>query len=515
MAKEKLAQLEKKLKNKEKEVEKIQGDYNKLTKIKDELISIVSHELRTPLSIIKEGINLTLDEVAGGITPKQKQFLSISKQNVERLSNLINDLLDMSKLEAKKTVLHKALIDAGAFIKHTAFPFQSVAKDKGISVEFKLPGKEISMFVDPDKLAQILNNLIGNAMKFTKAGGRITVEVRENADGAQVNVIDTGIGISKNNINKLFGKFVQVGRSYGPGEKGTGLGLAISKALVELHGGKIWVESRVGKGSVFSFTIPKAGFEEVFREYVKNGIRDSQDRESPFSILVSRVDNFEEFKKKYGMVKSYRLLEEIVQIIKKTLRRVTDVTIKDSGECAVMLGGTNKDGVVSVEQRIREAIAKYLVSERLQRDVGLSFGNSTYPEDAKDNIEMIATARAFFEGLYIGKDRRKHERKYSKLNIEFLPTGANADKGKQRTQSINISRGGICIFSNSKMPVGHILKLAIKLPDRPVLNATAEVMWVKKISKLSGFGYKAGLRYKDIENAAVESVLNFSAGAKA
>jgi diguanylate cyclase (GGDEF)-like protein len=507
MASKKISKLKKELEAKEQQIDNMRREFDRLSRVKDELISVVSHELRTPLSIIKEGINLTLDEVTGKVNPKQKKFLSVSRQNIDRLSNLINDLLDISKIEARKVVLRKSLIDLESFIRDCLVPFGPVSKTKGISLKCKFPDKGISVFVDVGKMAQVLNNLISNALKFTKHRGKITVIVHENPGNVQISVCDTGIGISRQNMGKLFNKFVQLGRTYGPGEKGTGLGLAISKGLVELHGGRIWVESHVGKGSKFSFTIPRAHFEEIFREYVKEGIGESQDRESQFSILVSRINNFQEIKKRYGIAKAYVLLEQILAIIKKSLRRVTDTTLKDSGECAVLLSGTNKNGVVAVEQRVRGAIAKHLISERLNKEVEMSFGNSTYPEDARDNIEMIARARAFFEGLYYGDERRRAERKYARLNVEFL---ASAYKGgKQQTQSINVSKGGLCIFSNRKVPAGYKFTLSIRLPERAPITATAKVIWVKKISKLTGFNYKLGIKYEKIAQEDLDAVIGF------
>jgi len=507
MARKNPAHLKKELKEKEKQIEKMRRDFSRLSNVKDELISVVSHELRTPLTIIKEGINLTLDEVAGKINPKQKQFLSISRQNIERLSNLINDLLDVSKIEARKVTLKKSLIDLEAFIKNIILPFKTIADDRNISLGYKFPDKGISIFMDPDKITQVLNNLIGNAIKFTKAGGKITILAEDRPGLIQIGVSDTGIGISKQNLGSLFNKFTQLNRSYGPGEKGTGLGLAISKGLVELHGGSIWAESVPGKGSKFLFNIPKANFEEILREYVKEGIMESQDKDSVFSILVARIDNFDALKKKYGMAKPYLLLERILDVTKKTLRRVTDTTIKSSGECAALLPGTDKNGVVAVEQRIREAVANCLISEKMDKEVQVSFGNASYPGDGRDNIEVIARARAFFEGLYFGKERRKLERKYCKLKVEFL-TPSDSAKGQQ-TQSINISRGGLCIFSKIKLPAGYKLNLDIRLPQRLPIKATAKLIWAKPISKLTGFKYKMGLQYDSIGRKDMDTIMNF------
>ncbi len=516
MGNKELKNLKQRLKSKENQIENMQRDFNKLIKVKDEFVSIVSHELRTPLSIIKEGINLTLDEVGGKVTPKQKQFLTISKQNIERLSNLINDLLDISKLEAKKVTLKKSLVDLSGFIRGVAAPFKTIAREKKIILEEELPEKEVSIFIDIDKITQVLNNLISNAMKFTKEGGRITIAVEERPGCTQISVRDTGIGISRQNIDKLFNKFVQVGRTYGPGEKGTGLGLAISKALVGLHGGRIWVESKVDKGSKFNFTIPQASFEEIFREYVKNGIREARDKEQPFSIMVSRIDNFEALKKKYGMVKPYFLLGDILNVIRERLRRVTDVALRDSGECAVLLPETNKNGVTLVEQRIREAIAKMLQGKKMKREVQISFGNATYPQDAVDNIEMIARARAFFEILYFGDNRRRHERRYGKLLREFLSPEAKEKAGsKEKAQSVNVSRGGMCLFTNKKLPPAYKIKIDIKLPQRTKsIKAAAEVVWAKKISKVTGFAYKIGLKYADIDAKDNEEIMRFVSNAQ-
>jgi len=505
------AGLKKELQEKTREIDKMRREFEKLSKIKDELISVVSHELRTPLSIIKEGVNLTLDEVGGKISPKQKQFLTVSKQNIDRLANLINDLLDISKIEAKKVVLRKSLVDLGHFIRNIVSPFEAIAVDKKVSIKYKISDKEMSCFMDPDKITQVVSNLVSNALKFTKPNGSITVAVQGNPNNFQISVCDTGVGISKQNTRKLFNKFIQVGRTSGPGEKGTGLGLAICKGLVELHGGRIWVESTLGKGSKFHFIIPRVSYEEVFREYVKNDIRESQDKEKSFSIMVSRIDNFADLKKKYGMVKPYLLLGDMMEVIKGNLRRVTDVAIRDSGECAVLLSETNKHGVVLVEQRTREALAKLLVSKQMDKEVQVSFGNSTYPEDALEHIEMIARARASFEGLYFGSERRKTRRVYTKLHIELTPP--DNKRKKDKAQSINISRGGLCVFSSVNLPIGTKIDIDIKLPQNTnSISAAAKVVWVKKVNNIAGFKYKVGLKYENIDRDKLNEVMSFVSG---
>lgn len=247
----------------EEELKKVNVRLQELDKLKSDFVSTVSHELRTPLTIIKEGISIVLDELYGKINGDQKKLLSTSMGNLDRLARIINDLLDISKIEAQKIELRIKKIpicDIGHKIMEEIMP---KAKQNGIELLADCtPGKDVLVLADPDRIEQIFINLISNSLKFTPKGGKITLKF-EDADGfVHISISDTGLGIAKENLSKLFGKFQQFGRAEGSGLKGTGLGLAITKNLVELHGGTIKVESEIGKGTKFTFTIPKAKEEE-------------------------------------------------------------------------------------------------------------------------------------------------------------------------------------------------------------------------------------------------------------
>lgn len=242
-------------------------------RMKSEFISTTSHELRTPLAAIKESVMLILDETTGKVTPQQFHFLDIAKRNIDRLTNLISDLLDISKIESGKLKLNKARTDIGALVSATLDSLDMVAKQHKIEIRREL-GKDLPLIeCDADKIVQVLINLAGNSLKFTPAGGTITVvsrksivdskkrdtndEIRDtDRNFVEISVSDTGSGIDKKDIPKLFTKFGQLDGSMTRRVGGTGLGLAISKELVEMHGGKIWVESEPGKGAKFSFTLP-------------------------------------------------------------------------------------------------------------------------------------------------------------------------------------------------------------------------------------------------------------------
>ena len=233
------------------------SEQKKIDKMKNEFISTVSHELRTPLSITKEGISLVLDEVPGKINPGQKKILSMGRDNIYRLARIIDDLLDISKIESGKTEIKKAIVNISALLKAICEDWVLEFDKESKSLKLHLPKPLINIHADSGKVAEVMNNILSNALKFTPEKGRVDIYVKDTGDAAEVTVTDTGIGISKEDIPKAFKKFQQFGRTAGPGAKGTGLGLAIVKKLIELHGGKIRIESRLNKGTSFIFTIPK------------------------------------------------------------------------------------------------------------------------------------------------------------------------------------------------------------------------------------------------------------------
>jgi CheY-like chemotaxis protein len=227
--------------------------------IKSDFTSMVSHELRTPLTAIKEAIAIVLDGSAGEINADQKEFLNMAKSNIDRLKRLIDDVLDFSKLESRRLKFKMQDADINLIIKEVTVSQKSVVEERKLYLNSELQATIPKVKLDPDRINQVLYNLIGNAIKFTKSGGVtvITRDVRQGGeDVIEVCIKDTGEGIRKEDLSKLFQKFQQLGDANQKKTGGTGLGLAISRNIVEQHGGSIWVESEYGKGSEFKFTIP-------------------------------------------------------------------------------------------------------------------------------------------------------------------------------------------------------------------------------------------------------------------
>ena len=232
-----------------------------LDRMKSEFVAVVSHEVRTPLTSIKGSLELLGDERFHVLPPPQKELLSICQANTERLITLINDILDFSKLESSKLSLNFETIDMGKIVPEAVDHIRNLAAIKGITIDVHIEGSAGIVQADPMRIAQVITNLLGNAIKFSPERGRIEVWARGTAEEATVSVKDFGKGIAPRDMSRLFQRFAQLDSSTTRKAGGTGLGLVISKGIVEQHGGKVWVDSALGKGSTFSFQLPRVRVE--------------------------------------------------------------------------------------------------------------------------------------------------------------------------------------------------------------------------------------------------------------
>ncbi|MCC6759201.1 MAG: CHASE domain-containing protein [Candidatus Omnitrophica bacterium] len=236
------------------QLQESQRELMEATEVKSKFVSIVSHELRTPMAAIKEGISLVIDGSLGKLSEKQEQFLGLTKRNVERLSRLINNVLDFQKMQSNTLGMDFSAQDLNEIIREVHSTMSSFPAGKSLAFELSLQQGLPQVILDRDKIIQVLTNLVNNAVRNTDQGS-ITI-VSSLKDGqAHVQVRDTGIGIKPENFDRLFKSFQQLGdESRRTG--GTGLGLVICKEIIARHKGQIWVESQWGKGSNFQFTLP-------------------------------------------------------------------------------------------------------------------------------------------------------------------------------------------------------------------------------------------------------------------
>lgn len=228
-------------------------------RMRSDFISMLSHEIRTPLTSIRESVNLISEEVMGSINEKQRRFLLIASHELERITALLNRLMQISRLEAGVVEIHPRSINLSEFVQSTISRLIPAAEARDVSIRSEIDGTISEFYCDPDNMQQVLLNLIGNAIKFSPQGGDILVSVNRDESGKNSNLMfsvkDVGNGIPEEEQSLVFDKYY---RASGIRDHvdGVGLGLSISKYIVEAHGGEIGVRSKLGEGSTFSFTLP-------------------------------------------------------------------------------------------------------------------------------------------------------------------------------------------------------------------------------------------------------------------
>ena len=278
----------------------------KLEKLKSEFISIVSHELRTPLTPINNSLDIVLNEHAGPISPDAKNFITMAKRNIQRLSGIIEDLLDLSRIQAGKLDFKYKTVNITSSLELLKDTFNQVASEKNIDIELEISDILPDIYADIRRIEQIFTNLVSNSIKFTPENGAIKVsakivnedeidyqklifpQIKPEGRYIKVSVSDNGIGMKKEDIPKIFDKFSQIESSLNRNEGGVGLGLSITKQLIDSHLGAIEVTSEEKKGSVFSVYLPLCDDKKIFE---MNLIHDSISKEDVGVIRISYNNN--------------------------------------------------------------------------------------------------------------------------------------------------------------------------------------------------------------------------------
>lgn len=362
------------------EIKETNVKLEKLEKMKSEFISIVSHELRTPLTAVKNSLDIILSEKTGSVTPQQNNFLNMAKRNLNRLSGIINDLLDLSKIEAGKMEYRFEpfnICEALDFVKNT---YLSLADKKNIQLKVDYDVDLPQVYGDLNKIEQILTNLVSNAVKFTTENGHINIsatlfkskdfdkisicrnsllldQFKTEGDYIKISIEDTGIGIAKEDVPKVFDKFQQIESTLSRDVGGTGLGLPIAKQLVEAHRGFIWLESEPQKGTTFSFILPVIQNKMRFSLELDNFIQSSKYKHQGFALIICN---------------GLSLSSDIIKI--ENTRFFNEVSLS----------------YMAVPSFKREE-ALSLINELKSDNIG-KFGLSIYPEDAITSDELIEIA---------------------------------------------------------------------------------------------------------------------------
>lgn len=352
----------------------------KLEQLKSEFISIVSHELRTPLTAIKNSLNIILSGKSGALSENMSKFLNMASRNVNRLSGIINDLLDLSKIEAGKMEYRFESMSAKTPLENVIATFSDMATEKNISVELDVNDDLQEVYIDLDRIEQVVSNLLANAIKFTDENGEIKICTSiYDENFVKVAVKDTGIGIKHEDMPKVFDKFQQIESALVRKVGGTGLGLPIAKQLVEAHKGSIWVESEEGVGSSFFFTMPIASVQNKFVLELDKCIQSAKYAHSSMALIqVRQVEGrgfVEDFEKDSFVSKKYSKSKTFVQYDGQ------------NADMYIVLPDANKMAVDLLIKKIEE-IARLKKTENLAYNILLS--GALYPEDAIDSDEIIS-----------------------------------------------------------------------------------------------------------------------------
>ncbi len=366
---------------------KANEELKKLDRMKSDFISVVSHELRTPLSTIKNAAGLLASGKTGEVSPDQERFLSMMVRNIDRLGGIINDLLDLSKIESGKMPFRFSELNPHPLFQHIIETFQPQAKANSLVLELDCPESLPTVYADGTRIEQVFCNLLSNAMKFTGAGGRVTLAARPVGDRVELSVSDTGVGLSEEDQKRVFEKFYQAEDPLTRSTKGTGLGLAITREIVQAHGGKIGLESVRGKGSRFFFSLPifsrkaieMAEFEAELNRY----------RDHPCLSLILLHLGLED------QSRSESALERLSRQLRTILPRSSDQMIGQPhfSRLLILLAGTPKWGAVVVRQKLEKVL---LGDSNFWKEIPgarpVLFGPASYPEDGHTAADLVSAA---------------------------------------------------------------------------------------------------------------------------
>ncbi len=239
------------------ELKQMNAQLEKINAEKNYYLGVAAHDLRGPLGHIKMFSEYLLDELKDKVDEEQKEYITIINNSAEYLLRLVNNILDISNIEAGELKLNHQKVDLKEFLHGQIGLSKPHANRKNIGIAFNYDGEEIPLELDPIHVAQVVSNLLSNAIKFSNEGTTTTITLESLEDEVKVCIRDQGQGIPADELPSIFNAFQKTSVKSTDGEKSTGLGLAIVKKIVEAHGGRIWCESEVGKGTAFCFTLPK------------------------------------------------------------------------------------------------------------------------------------------------------------------------------------------------------------------------------------------------------------------
>ncbi|MCQ9204866.1 MAG: ATP-binding protein [Omnitrophica bacterium] len=487
-----------------------------LSQLKSEFVAVISHELETPLAIAKETLGLISDQIAGPINKRQKELLQEIKGSMERLNLMIYDLLDMSRIEARKLTLHYSLVNLNDLFANFSGFFEKWAREKGIDFECNLPKEQMNIFVDTERINQVISNLVNNAIKFTNKNGKIRIEVKVFATKVRVGIIDTGIGIPRKELPGVFDKFRQLTRRHSQKEKGIGLGLFIVKELVDKHGGEIWAESKVGEGSRFYFTLPLFYTTKILGTGIRFKINNLLHQGKSVYLINLLIVNLKEFKKRIKVKPEslFRALKTAIETalgeFRKTGKGWPQIILEDYrfGEWSILFPEASQRDTTKLCVFIKDKIKAYFADRNIE-NIFINLGILAYSHKRQNMLTREFSTNLHIQNISIGPNTRRYKRINYKANFEI----SSSDDKVKSFQTMDISEGGICFISPETLETDANVDIALRLPkEKTAIVFKGRVVWIKNIDEpLGGLSkkYKIGLEFVDLENKKRRKLIKF------
>lgn len=351
---------------------------------KSEFVATVSHELKTPLTVLNEAIALLSEGLLGPVTSEQIRILNMSLEDVHRMRRMIDDLLDLAKLESGQMEISRAETDLVALAKSIGEYYEKMFREKGLDFQLEVSDEEIQAYVDADKLKQVFLNLVGNALKFTEEGF-IRIEIREEEDSFVCSIKDTGPGIREEDMDRVFGRFQQFSQEPEKQSMGSGLGLSITKGIIELHGGEIKVQSQWGKGMNLSFVLPKISLEESFAVEIQKIIPIAE-RTGMSILALSIIIDGEPEREAVNL-----MFKEFPQIIRKDCRVPMHMTLRGPDRlfmiCGLPAEAVLNNTLETLRDRLRELT--YVDGGEALMNEGFRIQMIRYPDQGKDINSLL------------------------------------------------------------------------------------------------------------------------------
>jgi len=377
------------------ESERTNEELKRLDQLKSIFISSVSHELRTPLTVIKEFISLMIEGHVGTLTEDQKEYLGIANKNILRLTNLIETLLDFSRIESGKGLkLRFEPVRLIGVVEDALMTLSQRLEEKGIAFENRIDPDAPVVLADRNRLVEVFINLIGNGIKFTPHGGMITIDSRgltEKRDYLKVVVTDTGVGISPEDLPKVFDRFYQ-GQTTEKGiVQGTGLGLAITKEIIEGHQGSIFAESKLASGASFIFTLPLFGVDSVYNLILNKMMEETEKDKSSFTMI--RVEFWDQRNKREALL-STETWEGVMYALHKMVRSV-DSVIPFQNNKVYFFAFCDKKVAKEIGERVQ---VKLTQGGYVPKGTDVRFRTYSYPKDARNIDDFMKGCRLLLKG---------------------------------------------------------------------------------------------------------------------